>query len=292
MRKAYVFCAVSALAVSACGQAEPDIVGTTGSEAAEAEAADQSLADTAANGTLPDLPALEISVPKLAYVYDFAFRLPGNEIGKLQRSHADLCEQQGPTTCQIVGMSKTGEEAEAVSGELELAVASNHARAFGTLLENEAENGGAEQISAEITAEELSKQIVDTEAHLRARVQLRDRLEEVLRTRRGDVRELVEAERSVAQVNQEIDQARSWLKEMRGRVAYSRMTVRYETGENAGGEFLRPIVGVLGSLGSILGFVIAAMIALAAVAAPVLAVVRAGRWANRRFGSFAEDAAG
>lgn len=284
MRKAFVFCAISALAVSACGQAGPDIVKTNGFEAAGTEAADQSLADSAPGGTLPDLDTLEISLPKLAYVYDFAFRVPGDEIGKLQRRHADLCEQQGPATCQIVGMSKTGEEANAVTGELELAVASSYARAFGDLLEKEAEDGGAEQLSAEITAEELSKQIVDTEAHLRARVQLRDRLEEVLRTRRGDVRELVEAERSVAQVNQEIDQARSWLKEMRGRVAYSRMTVRYETGQNMGGKFLRPIMGVLGSLGSILGFAIAALIALVAVAVPVVAVIRTGQWANRRFG--------
>ena len=107
---------------------------------------------------------------------------------------------------------------------------------------------------------------------------------EVLRTRKGDVRELVEAERSVAQVNQEIDQARSWLKEMQGRVAYSRVTVRYETGMPVGNDFVRPIASVIGSLGSIFGYVVAALIALGAVVLPIGAIAWAGRRINRRFG--------
>lgn len=298
MRKALVFCAVSALALAACGEAERDVVDTADFDAAamEAESTAEAVAGSdamaAADGGLANLPDLEVGLPKLAYVYDFAFRLVGEDIGTLQRRHADLCEQQGPTSCQIVGMSKTGEDADEVTGELELAVATRHARAFGALLEKEANEIGAEQLSAEIEAEELSKQIVDTEAQLRARTQLRDRLEEILRTRRGDVRELVEAERSVAQVNQEIDQARSWLNEMRGRVAYSRVTVRYETGQPVANAFWRPIAGVLGSLGGILGFVIAGLIALGAVALPIAGVVGAGRWANRRFGSGGDALAG
>ncbi len=140
--------------------------------------------------------------------------------------------------------------------------------------------GGGVQISAEIATEEVSKAIVDTEAQLRARTELRDRLMGVLRTRRGSLQELVAAERSVAEVNQEIDQARNWLREMQGRVAYSRVDVRYESGALVANDFLSPVRAAVGSLGSILGFLVAALIVLGAILGPIAGLV----WLGRRIG--------
>lgn len=279
----------AALAVlSGCSEAGdgqgPSDSATEMAPAAPNEVAADAAAEQAAGSGLPELGEVAVSMPKLAYAYDFAFKLAGEDIGPLQRRHADLCEQQGPASCRILGMSKNGEAGETVTGELQLAVATRHARAFGALLEDVAEDAGAEQLSADIASEELSKSIVDTEAHLAARTQLRDRLMEVLRTRKGTVAELVEAERSVAQVNQEIDQARSWLKEMQGRVALSTVTVRYESATPIGGDFLSPIQGALGSLGSVAGFVVAALILLGAAALPLVALVLGGRAFNRRWG--------
>lgn len=253
-------------------------IATEASADAEMVAADGAAGEAA----LPDLAAPPVSVPKLAYVYDFTYRLAGEEIGPLQRRHADLCEQQGPASCRILGMSKSGNDSEAVTGQLQMAVATKHARAFGALLEDVAVEAGAEQLSADVASEELSKAIVDTEAHLAARTELRDRLMEVLRTRKGTVSELVEAERSVAQVNEEIDQARGWLREMQGRVAYSTVTVRYETGAMMASDFFGPVTGALGSLGSIFGFIVAALIVLGAIALPIGAIVWAARAINRR----------
>lgn len=218
---------------------------------------------------LPALDKLPASLPQLAYEYDYRWRMKAGEIGALQRRHASLCEQQGAGVCQIIGMTKTGAEEGAVQGELQMAVATRQARAFGALLEDEALDSGAEQVSAEIASEELSKQIVDTEARVRARAELRDRLMEVLRNRKGKVEELIEAERSVAAVNEEIDQARSWLKEMEGRVAYSRVTVHYETGSAATRSFLGPVEGALASLGAIFGWIAALLILAGSVALPV-----------------------
>lgn len=272
------------LALAACSEAPDGSMSSDGAEVSASpamEAADVS-ADAMPGASIPDLGALEISMPKLAYTYDYAFRLGGEHLGDLQRRHADLCEQQGPASCRILGMTKSGEDAEDMSGELQLAVATKHARAFGALLEKEAESAEAQQIAAEISTEEMSKAIVDTEAQLRARTELRDRLMEVLRTRTGSVEELVAAERSVAQVNQEIDQARSWLTEMQGRVAYSRVNVRYESGAPVANDFLAPIQSAVGSLGSILGFVIAALIVLGAILGPIAGLVWLGRRINRK----------
>ncbi|MEM8724638.1 MAG: DUF4349 domain-containing protein [Pseudomonadota bacterium] len=273
----------SCLALAACSESgdyaeesafDAEIAADAASGIAAEAAADRS-ADGSAVPALGDIP---ITMPKLAYTYDYRWRMPATEIGPLQRRHASLCEQQGPGSCQILAMNKSGEEANEVTGVLQMAVASRQARAFGALLEDEAEDAGAEQISAEITSDELSKQLVDTEARLRARTELRDRLQEVLKTRKGTVQELVEAERSVARVNEEIDQARSWLKEMEGRVAYSRVTVRYDTGVPVSSDFLGPVESAVGSLGSIFGYMVALLILLGSVALPIGGAV----WLVRR----------
>jgi VIT1/CCC1 family predicted Fe2+/Mn2+ transporter len=286
MNKSLVLLAVfPALALAACSATEPDGAQEPVSADAESGASDVAEASSAADAAesaVPDLAPIAQTTPQLAYAYDFAFRLAGDAIGGLQRRHADLCEQQGPASCQILGMTKSGEDADDMTGELRLAVATRHTRAFGALLEKEAESVDAVQLSSEIATEELSKQMVDTEAHLRARTELRDRLLEVLRTRRGSVEELVAAERSVAEVNQEIDTARSWLKEMQGRVAYSTVTVRYESGAPVANDFLRPVQGALGALGGILGFVVAALILLGAVLGPVAGLVWLGKRINRK----------
>ena len=145
MRK-WVLVGVSAscLALAACSES-----GDYAEEAAydaeiAADAAMSASEDTAAIPALGDIP---ITTPKLAYTYDYNWRMPAAEIGPLQRRHASLCEQQGPGSCQILAMNKTGEEANEVRGTLQMAVASRQARAFGALLEDEAEDAGAEQIS-------------------------------------------------------------------------------------------------------------------------------------------------
>lgn len=286
MRKTLILAGSAALALTACSENTTDSSDVAVAEMTEAPAADMA-ADAAADGArkssaLPTLTDIPVSLPQLAYIYDYRWAMPAAEIGALQRRHASLCEQQGPAICQIIGMTKSGEDEGDVTGKLEMAVASRQARAFGALLEDEAQDAGAEQVAAEIASEELSKQLVDTEARLRARTQLRDRLQEVLRTRKGSVEELVEAERSVAAVNEEIDQAKSWLKEMEGRVAYSRITVHYETGTPVTSDFLGPVTGALGSLGSIFGYLAAFLILVGAVALPVGAVVWAARVLGRR----------
>ena len=247
---------------------------------------DDALAEPAISPIDASLPAGDIPVglPQIAYIYSHGFRLPGPRIPALQQRHADLCESKGPETCRIIAMDQTGGEGEYAAGMLQLAVASDEARAFGKQLVTIAEGAEGEQVSAAISGEDLSKRIVDTEARLRAHTLLRDRLMEILATRRGTVPELVAAERGVAQVNEEIDQARSWLSEMKGRVAFSRLDISYESAQPAEGGFMEPVRGAFGSLGKIFGSLLAVLIVLGAVAAPLLAGLLGFRILWRRFG--------
>ena len=212
---------------------------------------------------------IPVSMPQIAYVYSFGFRIAGEDMAGLQNRHVAMCEELGPQQCRVIQMQSSGGEGDYAYGSLQLAVAADRARDFGQQLAATAEGEGGQQISASISGEDLSKQIVDTEARLRARTLLRDRLMDILRNRQGTVAELVEAERGVAQVNEEIDQAQSWLAEMRGRVNFSRMNVSYESGAPAGGGFMEPIRNAFGSIGSVLGNTIAALIVLLTVAVPV-----------------------
>jgi Domain of unknown function (DUF4349) len=293
MRKSLILAATATLALTACSQNDSGPSEAAMEEVAAAPATESAAADAVAgneSAALPTLTEIPVNLPQLAYVYDFRWRLPGEEIGALQRRHASLCEQQGPTICQITGMTKTGEDDGEVAAQLQMAVATRQARAFGALLEDEAEDAGADQIAAEITSEELSKQLVDTEARLRSRVELRDRLQDVLRNRKGKVEELIEAERSVAAVNEEIDATRSWLKEMEGRVAYSRVTAHYETGTPVTSDFLGPVTGALGSLGTIFGYLAALLILVGSIAVPVGGVWWAIRAMRRRLSTTGAEA--
>ena len=272
---------ISLLALAACSEAEENY---TKEEVAVAEsdaAAPASETATAPEPASPGNHSMPITLPRMAYVFDYGFRLAADAIAPLQQKHADMCEALGPSQCQIVSLTRTGEEDD-ITGQLQLAVATERARGFAELLSAAADRDGAESIRADIQGEDMSKTIVDTEARLRSRIALRDRLMEVLETRRGKVEELVAAERNVAQVNEEIDEAQSWLRETRGRVAYSRMTLTYETA-NPAGSFLKPIEGALGAVGSILGVIVAALILITAVAGPfLLGTLGISRLARRR----------
>lgn len=180
-------------------------------------------------GSTPDTATptpLEVAVPKMAYSYRYGFRLPEAAVARTQARHMALCDQLGPTRCQLLGMASSGGEDNAAS--LKLRVASAIARSFGARLSDSVSQAGGRTVTSTIAADDVSKAMVDTEARLRQRELLVARLTEILRTRQGKVAELVEAERSVAVAQEEIDQAKGWLTELRARVAMSTVDITYQ----------------------------------------------------------------
>lgn len=235
--------------------------------------------ETAAGGDIP------VSIPQIAYRYQFGFRLPASEIPAAQQAHISICEQRGPKICRVLNMENSGSEGDYATGMLHIEVAAPQARGFGTAMAQAMEDYNGSQIAASINGEDLSKQIVDTEARLRSRELLSQRLTDLLRTKSGSVKELVEAERAVTQVNEEIDQARSWLKEMRGRVAFSKITVNYQSGAPGSGGFLRPIREAFAGVASTLGYSVGAVISFFAVTLPWILVLMLAVYLRRRFKS-------
>ena len=225
------------------------------------------------------------SAPQIAYSYSFGFRLPAEAIAQAQAAHVAQCNAVPQDGCRVLNMATSGGEGDYATGSLQLAVRAPLARAFGARLAETIDEAGGENIDTGITGEDLSKQIVDTEARLASRELLAQRLTELLRTRSGSVAELVEAERAVAQVNEEIDAARSWLAEMRGRVAFSDMAISYRSDGPGSGGFWRPIRESVGDVSSVFGTSIGAFIVVVAAVLPWLLLLAALIWLRTRFKS-------
>lgn len=269
MRKT-LFTTIAILSLAACSTADESAAEFDMMEAEEqavdAESSAMPLAEPPAEGS--GTAEIPVSQPQIAYSYNYGFRLPSSEIPKAQQQHISLCNQMPSNGCRVLNMSNSGGEGEYATGSLHLEVTAPRARVFGETLAEAVDQTGGSQIAASITGEDLSKKIVDTEARLRSRVLLSQRLTELLRTRKGTVAELVEAERAVTDVNEEIDQARSWLKEMRGRVAYSTVIVNYQSSAPGGGGFAQPIREAFSDVAATLGYSIAAVITLLAIIIP------------------------
>ncbi|WBY09082.1 DUF4349 domain-containing protein [Sphingomonas sp. 7/4-4] len=230
-----VAAAATLAACSASETSDPTKQGSTVTAfAPEETAADRALTESPAvtrPGTAKsDAPLkLPVSIPKLAYAYALTYLLPGDKIAATQDAHRDLCEEMGPARCQLLALERgigIGNE-QSSNASLKLRVAASEARRFQILLEHDVTEAGGRTDNAKIATDEVSKQIVDTEARIRQRELLVSRLTEALRTRNGTPTDLLAAERGVTQAQEELDQAKSWLSELQGRVAMSEFDIRY-----------------------------------------------------------------
>ena len=227
--------------------------------------------------------AIPVSKPQIAYSYEFGYRVSAGQIPDVQKQHASYCEKQGPSVCRVINLRRSGDEANYAYAMLHLEVAAPKARSFGTSLTDMVKQAGGYEASTSIEGEDLSKQIVDTEARLRSRELLAKRLTELLRTRNGSVEELVQAERAVTEVNEEIDKARSWLAEMRGRIAFSKVIVNYESNAPGAGSFTAPIRTAWNNISSMLGSSIGALITILTVTLPWILLLSLLIYLRRRF---------
>ncbi|MES2988064.1 MAG: DUF4349 domain-containing protein [Pseudomonadota bacterium] len=193
------------------------------------EAADTSATMTEAAAPRADgKPAtVAVSVPQLAYAWSLGFLVPDDKLASAQDRHRSMCEDMGAARCQILSLERGTGTDQTGAGTLKLRVVSNEARAFSNQLSNVIEDAGGRSTDTKVEGEDVSKSIIDTEARIRQRELLVARLTNVLRTRKGSVGELVEAERSVTAAQEELEQARAWLKEQQGRVAMSEFQIRY-----------------------------------------------------------------
>lgn len=168
-----------------------------------------------------------VTLPRLAYVYRLGFLLPDARLAATQDAHAALCAQMGPSRCQLLSLNRGAGEEGSDGATLSLRVATAEAQGFARQLGQSVAQAGGRTAETHVAAEDVSKAMIDAEARIRQRELLVARMTEVLRSRTGKLSEIVEAERGVAQAQEELDQARTLLADLRGRVAMSRFDLRY-----------------------------------------------------------------
>lgn len=221
--------------------------------------------------------------PMLAYTYGFGIEAAPKAVRALTAQDQAACVSAGPALCQVTGSDVHELGADDVSATLELRAAPAWLSQFRERLSKEVRASGGRLVSTTVGSEDLSRQLVDTEAELRAKTTLRDRLQQILASRPGKVSDLVEVERELARVQGELDATQSELAVMRGRVAMSKVTLSYSSrGVLAPQGVLSPLSGALADTLSNVVESLAFMVRLIAVLLPWIAVTLGVAWVFRK----------
>jgi hypothetical protein len=258
----------------------------------ETVSAEMDARDAAGNAapspTSPSQPPGPAPILYLAYTYAVGLELPGERLPAVMDAHVRACEAAGPRLCQLIGSNRSGDPESYLEGYVSLRAEPQWLSRFMAGLESQADEAGGRIQSQSRNSEDLTRQIVDTEARLDALSTLRGRLQQLLRSRPGRLSDLLEVERELARVQAEIDSIQSNLTVMRTRVSMSELTLSYRSAPRSVGSdtfeplrlafagFLRVVVSGF----AVILYIIAGLIPLLAVGVPIVWGVMA--WLRRR----------
>lgn len=217
----------------------------------------------------------------LAYRYGYDFSLPATAVKATAQRHADLCLGAGPSLCQILSQSTQDYEADNVSAAITLRAEPTWLEGFSEIMAGSVEDADGKLTSSRVSAEDLTRQILDVDARLSAQTTLRDRLQGLLETRNAELSDLLALERELARVQGEIESATSRLAALRQRVSMSVVDIGYQTRRRAvSSSAFAPIGGALKQFVSTLSEGLAAVINFLALLLPwLLFVILPGIWA-------------
>lgn len=213
---------------------------------------------------------IAVAMPRIAYTYGYTFRLAAGDVAAVQERHLGLCRGLGPARCRVVSMRRGGQAPDQVTAELKLEVAAPLADAFGRRLAAISVAAGARTLDRAIAAEDLTRQMIDSDARIRTRETLIRRLTGLLETRSGNIQQAVEAERAINNAQEELEAARALLGEMRARVAMSTVEIGYQAEAPAVAAAGNPIADSFARLGRLAAGSLGALILVAGIALPWL----------------------
>lgn len=189
-----------------------------------------------------------VVAPSIAYAYRFGLELPAEAAPKMMARHEQACIAAGASACQVIGSNSSRVGRDSVEARLEMRATPAYVARFRAALDGEARGAGGRVAQQAVESEDLTRQLVDTEARMRAMETLRDRLQQLLATRSGPLEQLLQVERELARVQGELDATRSALAVMRTRVQTSKLDVTYSAaGQLAPDSAARPVVDALNS---------------------------------------------
>ena len=206
---------------------------------------DEDMVEEQAGGGGPggeETPQPEAVARQIAYTYAYGFRVPSANLEGLMTAQKAACEKAGPAVCYVEYSNVNGLGQDYASGNMQLRASALWVEAFRNGLAESLKPFDAELDSTNQTAEDLTTRILDTTATLNSRKTLRERLQKLLAERPGKLSDLLEIERELARVQQEIDSTESILAAMKQRVSMSTLTLSYQAKYAATSESIwRPL---------------------------------------------------
>ena len=239
-------------------------------------AADQSFSEPAPAET-PDVePGAE---QYIAYSHSLGLRLPKGGVDQMMQAHVEACKSAGTDTCIVVNSNIYNSDEDYVSGNVSLRANPDWIDSFLAGIDEEAEEAGGEISSRSTRAEDLTRQIIDTDSRLDAQRTLQGRLEGLLERRDGTLGDLLQIERELARVTGDIESIEAQLKALRLRVSMSSLDISYETKLAAfSGSRANPLGEAIDNFFYNLSGAIAAVITAFAVGLPWLLLIGVFLW--------------
>jgi hypothetical protein len=220
----------------------------------------------------------------LAYTYQMGLEIPAERLAQVMDAHVRACLNAGPSLCQLVGSNRSGDPDSAMNGMVDLRGEPNWLRTFMGGVSAQATAAGGHVTSQATATEDLTRNIVDTEAHIRAQTALRDRLQDMLRSRPGRLSDLLDVERELARVQGEVDATQSALAVMRTRVAMSELTINYASApKSIGSDTFEPLRQAVAGFLGVVAWGFAAIITLIAGLLPFAIVIAPIVWGVLRW---------
>lgn len=298
MKRTLIALALVATTVTACQKTESRAPEGAASEVASADA--PASADAAASAStesshaarspmdvLPNRPesrGLSLDLPSLAYTYDFSLEAPAASIPDMMRRHEQMCVDSGPTQCQVLGSDLKSEGRDEARGRLDLRATQAWVRMFRPALAADARDAGGELRGAGADTEDLTQSVADTDAALKSKIAVRDRLRDMLK-RPGKLDDVMEVSAQLERVQAEIDAAQSSLTQLNTRVEAARVSVDYASiAPIAPESAFRPFKGASTAFVKTFMGVLASLTWIAAVALPFVIIFGPVVWmfASRR----------
>jgi len=287
MRRTLLIAASAVVLLSACNESAMSVDAVEGAapggqasmDAVAAPEAPPDMVGRAQEAESPSPGVAEAQTPQLAYAYGYTIQAPEREIAGLAARHEQACVQAGPQRCQVIGASTQSYGQDQRTATLEIRAEPTWLSGFRGGLAADAEAADGRIADTSTTSEDLTRALIDTEAHIRAKTTLRDRLQAMLATRDGNLQTVLEVERELARVQAEIDSANSTLQVMRARVSMSRLTMTYQSeGVMAPDSATAPLQSALNNALSIFMTGLAAIVTILAFALPFVLVIGPVLW--------------